>query len=244
MALSTVAAWVRDIFTIFFPLLFYLIAVGVDDWSRTEASIVLSDTSGTVQIGLWRACADIDGDRLYSDNGDDCREGFCTARDQMAPLSEWDSHNLCDRSKASASFVLIGFICSLLVLWYSTIRRLRGIEEFLGCSTFYQFCSAICSCIAFGVWLAWQSDMNDDNGRKQGEVTFDELTASAGVSLIIVNFILTMIGFISFWCSQRASDKYETGGSAPRTSQRSQSQRPLSQPGDLELGGPPESSES
>ncbi|EDQ92964.1 uncharacterized protein MONBRDRAFT_30893 [Monosiga brevicollis MX1] len=177
-----------------FGILCLVLAIALNSWSTGTATE--NDVSGDVRFGLWRACADVSGEYVFSLNpsGSDCRIGHCIENPYLSEDGDKDSHKLCTNSKAIAGLLLISLCFFLMSVKTSNINHARGQTPHYGWSSALMFLSAILILGAWATWVSWQSKVNDDDGSNPNAVVFfGKLNLGAGFAFALLAWICALV---------------------------------------------------
>lgn len=185
-------------------LLFYIIALGLPKWSSGTA--FTQQTSGTMDVGIWKVCVSMDpSGRIFHSTGSDCRIGQCPVQSTFAVGTSWDSHGICERSKATAAFLIFALVLSFFFLWYSMGYFLRGRKPLAGWASLCGGLAGISGVIAWAVWLGWQNAMNNDDGRLNGAVTFSTLNSGPAFGLTVSASVFNIVACFQYLCGARCA---------------------------------------
>ena len=137
-------------------LVLVVVAICIPQWS--DGSATVASSAGDVTIGLWKACADVPNERIFSNNegGEDCRYGHCIGSDFLTPRTRAGAHDLCGSSKASAAFGLLSIICCLCIFYCLFYLPLTSRDQAHGWASVYAISLGlllkhVCECVSESV---------------------------------------------------------------------------------------------
>jgi len=204
------------------PLTLALVILSIS--LRTWASSEVTDNaglSGDVQIGLWKACADMPCENVIVTEGDDiettcsksevftdlgeCRNGHCIGGGTLSLFTSWESNDLCNRSAAAAAFGIITLLLIVYNFYLTTYKEIRRLGP--GCgdgeyetAAWVNLLAAVCAVICWAIFNRWVKLMNDEAGPTRAKDTdsleFTDLTTGFGMSVMLISWILLFVNTI------------------------------------------------
>eukprot|EP00049_Salpingoeca_infusionum_P019076 m.360081 g.360081 ORF g.360081 m.360081 type:complete len:239 (+) comp18866_c0_seq1:406-1122(+) len=172
-----------------------VLAISIPDWSRGTATRDAAE--GRFKVGLWKACANVEGVMVFSNNldGADCRYGHCIEPLTFTREAAVDAHGLCGKAKWSAASALLALGFSLLVIYHTAVMKALNWDVCHDWAILFQLLSAIFSFLSWIVWAAWQGAFNRDQDRESpiALVTFSKLVASTCFVLMLIASIVAVI---------------------------------------------------
>ena len=155
----------------------------------------MNNEVGPVQIGLWKACADmpctIGDDAIVTADGtavdpaaaqcdrvtifsetSTCRQGHCISGRSLVPGTSWDGNNLCDASAAASAFSVLSILLMVYFMWITLCQQLLSREPSFEGAAWVSFFAGLCSMACFAIWCKWLNGMNGEIGDLRQMVRF------------------------------------------------------------------------
>lgn len=204
-------------------LVIVLISVSIGSWA-TSSVRDNAGLKGEVEIGLWKACADMpcrdvnlpatDTDaaeascskpEVFADLGD-CRYGHCIGGEDLTLFTSWNNNDLCNRSAAAGAFGIITILLIVYMAYLTTYRELRrpagaaiGDGDYEK-AAWVSLLATICAIICWATMKEWTRIMNDEKDERRSKETdslqFDDLKTGLGMSLMLIAWLLLFANFI------------------------------------------------
>eukprot|EP00038_Savillea_parva_P031644 m.89091 g.89091 ORF g.89091 m.89091 type:complete len:276 (-) comp9784_c2_seq1:121-948(-) len=196
----------------FFTLLFLCLSCGLVSWSvmdiETRNGVAPAGT-GTGEIGIWRACSDMTNKEVAvftTVPGSSCRQGHCVKRETLAGLRSGRSEEgLCDRASAVGAFAILAILCCVIASLMTTFRAIMGRTVLWWKGTLYNCLGVFCSLLAWAIWAAWQSQINDQETLPSDSIVFGDFEYGAGFGLQVTSFVF--MGINAYACRMQYKDQ-------------------------------------
>lgn len=197
--------------------------------------------TGDVQIGLWKACADMpcrnvivaEGNDaqstcskpdIFSDLGD-CRNGHCVGGEDLSIFTSWNNNDLCNRSAASSAFGIIAMFLIMYNFYLTTYKEIRRLDP--GCgdgeyetAAWINFLAALSAVICWAIMNRWVTVMNDEKGTSRSKETdslkFEDLKTGIGMSLMLISWLALFVNtIVCVICAKEQGVMARAKGSTP-----------------------------
>jgi hypothetical protein len=143
-----------------------------------------------------------------------CRYGHCTRLRRFCPTCVGEQFDLCGRSKASASFLLVAAALTAVAVYRVVTAGVRSQPVSAAALLPLHVLAALASLIAWTVWARWNQLVNDDAAGRAGTTAIGPLSLTGGFALCVVGFVCSALAAFACFLARRAENAAGRGGPA------------------------------